>query len=178
AGPDRQVLDIDLDGLPRHAELAPAPRAGTVPLQGDLRHVVFLEDTIDGRRGDVDMVVSLQEEAQALHSIVPLPSGSEDERFNMGGDAIRTQPRAALELPQPARPVLPVPALPEIELARGDAEESAGQAGIMRNLLVVLDDSEADFGRSGLLGFSGCSAHLGCPFSGWRDHVPAVQDSP
>ena len=34
--------------------------------------------------------------------------------------------------------------------ARGDAEESAGQAGVMGHLLVVLD-SEAGFGRSGLL---------------------------
>jgi len=66
AGPDRQVLDVDLDGLPRHAELEPAAWTG-------------------------------------------------------------------------------------VTLAPVDAEESAGQAGVTGDLLVVLDASEAGFCRSGPL---------------------------
>jgi hypothetical protein len=50
-----QVLDVDLDGLAGDGELSAAPRARSVPLEGDPRDMMAPEDFIDGGDGDVDL---------------------------------------------------------------------------------------------------------------------------
>ena len=60
---ESEVLDIDLDRLPRNVDLAPASGAWAIAFQGHSGDPMPLQDPLDGRRGDIDLVVPLQEEA-------------------------------------------------------------------------------------------------------------------
>ena len=67
------MLDIDLDRLPRDVDLASAAGAGAMALQGHPWHPMSFQDPLDRRRRDIDLVVTLHEEADPEPSILALP---------------------------------------------------------------------------------------------------------
>ncbi len=74
----------------------------------------------------IDVVVPLEEEAQALHPVVPLSTNLKDKGLDVRSDPIRAEPGTSPELAEPGRSVLAVPAIPEVEPAARDPEEPTG----------------------------------------------------
>src|SRR5262249_49936719 len=56
-----QVLDVDLHRLAWDPDVTPAPRARAIPLEGDPRHVVLLEDTVNRWGRHVHLMIAGQE---------------------------------------------------------------------------------------------------------------------
>ena len=52
-----EVLDVDLNRLPRDMDLSTAPRPWAVSLQGHPGHAMLFENPVDGGCRDVDLVV-------------------------------------------------------------------------------------------------------------------------
>jgi hypothetical protein len=104
AASELQVLDIDLDRLPRDVDLAPAARAGAIAFQGHPGNPMLLQDPLDGRRGDIDLVIPLQKEADPEGPVLPLPADLQDQGDDMGGrrEGVGRGPRGPSR--RPARP--------------------------------------------------------------------------
>lgn len=58
----------------------------------------------------------------------------------------------------------------------GGPKEPTGEADMVGDLLVVLDDPQPCSRSSGLLGLSRHLAHPGPPFTGYRHDIPTVQE--
>lgn len=84
AAPELEVLDIDLDRLPRDVDLAPASRTGAIAFQGHPGDPMPLQDPLDGRRGDIDLVIPLQKEADPEGPVLPLPANLQDQGDDVG----------------------------------------------------------------------------------------------
>lgn len=66
------MLDVDLNGLANLGGLAAPARTGTVLLERHARHAGTLEDVVDGRHGNIHLVVALQAQADADGPMLPL----------------------------------------------------------------------------------------------------------
>ena len=77
------MLDVDLHGLAGLGELAPTARTGPIALEGYARHVVALEDFVDRRDRDIDLMVALQVEADSDGPILALIADAEDQPRDM-----------------------------------------------------------------------------------------------
>jgi len=80
-----EVLDVDLDRLPRGRDLSAAPRPWAVSLQGHPGNAMLFEDPVDGGCRDVDLVVPLQEEANPERTVLVLATDLEDQGNDMRG---------------------------------------------------------------------------------------------
>jgi hypothetical protein len=111
-----EVLDVDLDRLPRDMNLAAAPRPGAVSLQGHPGNTMLFENPEDGGRRDVHLVVPLQEEADPERTVLALAPDLEDQGNDMrrGGEWVMARPsRAIVETNQPLLAVAFTPAVEE-----------------------------------------------------------------
>jgi hypothetical protein len=63
AAAEFEVLDVDLDRLSRDVDLAPAAGPRAIAFQGHPGDPMPLQDPLDGGRGNIDLVVALQKEA-------------------------------------------------------------------------------------------------------------------
>ena len=99
-----EVLDIDLDRLPRNVNLAPAAGSGTIALQGHPGHSMAFQDPLDCRRRDINLVVALQEEADPEWPVLALPADLQDQSDDVGRcrEGVMPGPRGPSR--RPARP--------------------------------------------------------------------------
>ncbi len=82
-----EVLDIDLDRLPWDVDLSPAAGAGAIAFQGHPGDAMPLQDSLDGRRGDIDLVIPLQEQADPDGPVLTLPADLQDQGDDVRGVA-------------------------------------------------------------------------------------------
>jgi hypothetical protein len=117
AAAEFQVLDVDLDRLSRDVDLTPAAGAWAIAFQGDPGDPLPLQDPLDGRRGDIDLVIPLEEEADPEGPVLPLPADLQDQ----GDDVLRRREgvvaRSSRAVAQPDQAVLAVPLTPNVEEA-------------------------------------------------------------
>ncbi len=84
------MLDVDLDGLPGDRHLMASLRSRSKPFRGDPRNTVGLEDPLDGRRGDVDLVIAPEIEREPDSPGIALVAEARDERFHVWRRAEKT----------------------------------------------------------------------------------------
>ena len=110
-----EVLDIDLDRLPRHVDLAPAAGAGAIAFQGHPGDPMPLQDPLDRRGRDIDLVIPLQKETDPEWSLLTLPADLQDQGDDAGGRRERVMARPSRTVAQARQAVLLVPLAPDIE---------------------------------------------------------------
>src|SRR6266851_765629 len=115
AGAELEVLDVDLDGLPRDVDLAPAAGAWAIAFQGHPRDPMPLQDPLDGGRGDIDLVVALQEEADPQGPVLPLPPDLQDQGDDVGRRREGVVARPSRTVAQADQAVLAIPGTPDVE---------------------------------------------------------------
>jgi len=115
AATEPEVLDIDLDRLPGDVDLAPAAGAWAIAFQGHPGDPMPLQDPLDGGRGDVDLVVPLQEEADPEGPVLTLPADLQDQGDDVYGRRERVVARPSRTVAQAHQAVLAVSVTPEIE---------------------------------------------------------------
>ena len=59
------------------------------PLEGDPRHVVLLEDTVDCRQRHVHLMIAGQEHREPLDAVLPFLSQPQNQCLELGRDAMR-----------------------------------------------------------------------------------------
>jgi hypothetical protein len=111
------VLDVDLHGLPGDVDLAPAAGAWAIALQGHPGHPMPLQDPLDGRSRDIDLMVALQEEADPERPILALPTDLQDQRDDVGGRREGVMARPPRAVAQADQAVLTIPVTPDVEEA-------------------------------------------------------------
>jgi hypothetical protein len=146
SAPELEMLDVDLDRLAGHREVPAPARPRSVALHRHPGHPVSLEDLIDGRDRDIDLMKSLEIEANADGPVLALGTDAEDEGDDVGRCGEVGPPRARLEVLKPFETLLAIPMQPGIELASGDPKESAGLTHIVRDLLEMLNPPEPRLG--------------------------------
>ena len=154
AGADLEVFDVDLDGPAGLADVSSPPRAGSVSLERD------------------------PWPRQAPNAIATFLAQPQDQGLQRRGDAEGADLWSPAILPKAGEPELLVSAAPEVELAPGDAEEAAGEADVVSDFFVVLDDPKACLRAAEVLGLCGGVTHPGPPLLGWKHGSPGVQESP
>jgi hypothetical protein len=112
-----EMLDIDLDRLPRDVDLAPAAGAWAIAFQGYSGDPMSLQDPLDGRSGDVDLMVPLQEEADPEGPVLPLPTDLQDQGDDVLGRRERMVARPSRTVAQADQAVLAVSITPHVEEA-------------------------------------------------------------
>ena len=112
-----EVLDIDLDRLPGDVDLAPAARARAIAFQGHSGDPMPLQDPLDGRRGDIDLVVPLQEEADPEGPVLTLPTDLQDQGDDVGGCREGVMTRPSRTVAQADQAVLAISVTPDVEEA-------------------------------------------------------------
>jgi hypothetical protein len=116
AAAELEVLDVDLDRLPRDVDLAAAAGAGAIAFQGHPGDPMPLQDP-DGRRGDIDLVIPLQKEANPERPVLPLPADLQDQSDDVGGRREGVVARPSRPVAQADQAVLAIPVAPEVEEA-------------------------------------------------------------
>jgi hypothetical protein len=58
--------------LPRDVDLSPAAGARAIAFQGHLGNPISLQNPLDGWRGDIDLMVALQKEADPERPVLAL----------------------------------------------------------------------------------------------------------
>jgi hypothetical protein len=74
-----------------------------------------LEDSMDRGRRDIDLVVSLQEEADPKRPVLALPADLEDQSDDVWRRGERMMPRSSRPVPKAGQTILAVPMTPAIE---------------------------------------------------------------
>jgi hypothetical protein len=76
-----------------------------------------LQDPLDGGRGDIDLMVPLQEEADPEGPVLPLPADLQDQRDDVGGcrEGVMTRPSRTVAKADQA--VVAIPVTPDVEEA-------------------------------------------------------------
>jgi len=115
ASTEFEVLDVDLDRLSRDVNLSPASRPWAVPLQRHSGNAMLLEDSVDGRRRDVHLVVPLQEEADSERNVLVFATDLEDQGDDMRGGRERVMTRATRAIMETNQPILAVALAPAVE---------------------------------------------------------------
>src|SRR5262249_45098679 len=159
SAPEFEVLDVHLDGLPSHSELAAAPRPGPVSLHRDPGYPVPLEDLADCRDRDIYLMEAVEVEADPDRPVLSLGPDAQDEGHDVRGRGEMGFARSGLEVFRPLKRMLAVPFEPGIELPARDPEESAGLTDIVGDLLVVLNPPQSGLRLSQLLLLGGCFSH-------------------
>ncbi len=113
-----EMLDINLDRLSRDVDLAPAAGAWAIAFQGYPGDPMPLQDPLDGGRGNIDLVVPLQEEANPEGPILPLPANLQDQGDDVGGRREGMVARPSKTVAQADQAVLAVPITPDAEEAQ------------------------------------------------------------
>jgi hypothetical protein len=115
AATELEMLDIDLDRLPRDVDLAPVSRTRAIAFQGHPGDPMPLQDPLDGRRGDIDLVIPLQEQADPERSVLTLPADLQDQGDDVGGRREGVVARPSGTVAKTGRAVLAVAVTPDIE---------------------------------------------------------------
>ena len=173
-GAELEVLDVHLHRLAGNADVTAPPRAWAIPLERHARHVVLLEDPVNRRRRHVDLVVAGEKHRQSLDAVLSFFTQTEDQSLELGWNAMGADTGTPAVLTKPLHSELSVPRHPEVELAARDPEEPAGEADVMRHLLVMLDNPEPRLPPPDLVCLP--RRHPGPPFLGWPQHSPTVQE--
>jgi hypothetical protein len=84
-------------------------------LQGYPKHPMPLQDPLDRRRRDIDLVVALQEEADPERPVLALPADLQAQGDDVGGRREGVMSRPSRAVAQPRQAVLLVPDAPHIE---------------------------------------------------------------
>src|SRR5262245_45240689 len=77
AAAEFQMLHVDLDGLAGHGELAPTARPWAITFHRDARHAMPLEDLVDRRDRNIELIEELEIEANKGGTL--LAFGREEE---------------------------------------------------------------------------------------------------
>ena len=141
-GRELQVLHVDLNALPGYLNLSLPPGPGPEALQGYLGHMVVSQDSEDGRRGDVNPMISLQEEADSHSTVFPFTADLQDEGFNGGWSSEGADLGPPLPIAKAVGAGEPMTFFPYVELTTGYAEVATGLGDVPCDLLVVLEDPE------------------------------------
>jgi len=115
AAAEFEVLDIDLDRLPGDVDLAPAAGAWAIAFQGHPGDPMPLQDPLDGGRGDIDLVVPLQKEADSEGPVLPLPPDLQDQGDDVGRRREGVVARPSRTVAQADQAVLAIPGTPDVE---------------------------------------------------------------
>src|SRR3990172_134317 len=148
---------------------------GAVGLERDAADVMTAEDLQDRGRRDVDLVVALEIKAHAHGPVAALLADAQDQRDDLGWDAVANHRGSAGAVPQIFHPLLLEAADPDVVLGARDAKEAAGLADVVRDLLSVLEQAKPSLDLAGLLLLVESAFHPGPPFEGGQ-HIPPVQD--
>ena len=117
AAAELEVLDIDLDRLPGDVDFAPAARARAIAFQRHSGDPMPFQDPLDGRRGDIDLVVPLQEEADPEGPVLTLPADLRDQGDDVGGCREGVMARPSRTVARADQAVLAISVTPEVEEA-------------------------------------------------------------
>lgn len=112
-----EMLDVDLDRLPRDVDLTPAAGAWAIAFQGHPGDPMPLQDPLDGRRGDIDLVVPLQKEADPEGPVLPLPPDLQDQGDDVGRRREGVVARPSRTVAQAGQAVLAIPVTSDVEEA-------------------------------------------------------------
>jgi hypothetical protein len=112
-----EMLDIDLDRLPRDVNLAPPSGPWAITFQRHPGDPMPLQDPLDGGRGHIDLVVPLQEEADPERPVLTLPADLRDQGDDGRGRRERMVARPSRPVAQAHQAVLAVPVTPDVEEA-------------------------------------------------------------
>jgi hypothetical protein len=115
AAAEFEVLDIDLDRLPRDVDLSPASGTWAIAFQGHPGDALPLQNPLDGRRGDIDLMVALQEEADPKGPVLTLPADLQDQGDDVGWRREGVVARPSRTVAKANQAVLAVPVTPDIE---------------------------------------------------------------
>ena len=74
-----------------------------------------LQDPLDGRRGDIDLVIPLQEQADPERSVLTLPADLQDQGDDVGWRREGVVARPSRTVAKANQAVLAVPVTPDIE---------------------------------------------------------------
>jgi hypothetical protein len=136
------MLDVDLDRLAGHREVPAPARPRSIALHRHAGHPVTLEDLVEDRDRDIDLMKALKIVANADGTVLALGTHAEDEGDDVGRRGEVRLPRPRFEVLESLEALLAIPMQPGIELAPGDAKEAAGLTDVVRDLLVMLNPSE------------------------------------
>jgi hypothetical protein len=109
-----EVFDVDLDRLPREVNLSPAA-PWTVPFQRHSGDAISLQDPVDRRSRDVDLVVPLQKETDSKRPVLALATDLEDQRDDMRWRGERVMARSTRTVVETTEPILAVPITPPVK---------------------------------------------------------------
>jgi len=76
-----------------------------------------LQDPLDGRRGDIDLVVPLQEKADPERPVLTLPADLQDQGDDVGGCREGVMTRPSRTVAQADQAVLAISVTPDVEEA-------------------------------------------------------------
>jgi hypothetical protein len=124
---------------------------------------VTLENLVDRWDGYIDLVVALQEEADADGPVLSLMADLEDAGHHVRRRLEGVVARPTLLGPEAEKADLPVPPQPEVELATGDPEKAARLTDVPRDLFVVVNPAQPDLRPLELLLFPLAFSHVGPP---------------
>jgi hypothetical protein len=179
AGPELDVLHVHLNRLSWDLELRAATRARAVALERDPGHLMRLEDPVDCRGRDADLMVPTQEETEPYDPVLPFLPDPEDQGLDLRRGAVRTRAGSARTVPEARGPLPSESVQPPVELVPRDPEEAAGLADVAGDLLVVLNHPEPGLGPTRLSVVGGDnSLHPGSPFRGTAHASLSVPDEP
>lgn len=94
-----------------------------VVLEGNAGHPVLVEDAGNAGRGDVDLMVALEERAQPEAPALPFLSEPEDQGRDAGQRSVALRPAAPGPVPEARQVRLAMPVQPDVKLEQGPPAE-------------------------------------------------------
>ena len=139
----RRRRTFSTKSVPRDVDLSPAAGAWAIAFQGHPEHVMPLQDPLDGRRGDIYLVVPLQKEADPEGPVLPLPPDQQDQGDDVGRRREGVMARPSRTVAQADEAVLAISVTPDVEEAPGNPEEPTALAHVPRHLLAVDEHAQS-----------------------------------